>query len=53
MLTVYNKKDLLPLTGDSRLSLPEGEGMLVSAVTGDGLDRLVSEILHHVSPVRV
>jgi len=46
--TVYNKADLL----DSEIALPN-EGSLVSAVTGEGLDRLVSEIVHLVSPVRV
>jgi GTP-binding protein HflX len=48
MLTVYNKSDLL--------SSPDKEfrdGFLVSAVTGAGLDRLVHEIVHRVSPVTV
>jgi len=31
----------------------EEEGVLVSAVTGEGLDRLIFEIEHHVSPVRI
>jgi len=26
---------------------------LVSAVTGEGLDRLISEVVHQVSPVRI
>src|SRR5262245_7220921 len=45
MLTVYNKADLAsepPVSSD---------GFLVSAVTGEGLDRLVQEIVHRVSPV--
>jgi hypothetical protein len=25
----------------------------VSAVTGEGLDRLISEVVHQVSPVRI
>jgi len=47
MLTVYNKMDLLP----SGQEVPEG--ILVSAATGEGLDDLVSEVLQHVSPIRV
>jgi 50S ribosomal subunit-associated GTPase HflX len=46
MLTVYNKADLLT-------DAPSGNGVLVSAVTGEGLDSLLSEIVQHVSPVRV
>jgi GTP-binding protein HflX len=48
MLTVYNKADL----ASTQDVLPE-EGLLVSAVTGEGLDDLVSAIVHHVTPVRV
>jgi len=44
-LTVYNKVDLMP---DAR-----GDGILVSAITGKGLDQLVEQIVQHVSPVRV
>jgi GTP-binding protein HflX len=44
MLTVYNKIDLVP-----DLSC---DGICVSAVTGEGLEDLVSEIVHQVSPVR-
>src|SRR5262249_23067688 len=49
MLTVYNKADLL-VSGD-----PEdlSQHILVSAATGEGLENLVSEVVHHVSPVRV
>ena len=47
MLTVYNKADLLSSPP------PEEEGLLVSAVTGEGLDRLISEVVHQVSPVRI
>src|SRR6185436_19637122 len=55
MLTVYNKADLLPSSGalDASHLVPEGEGVLVSAVTGEGLERLVSEIVYRVTPVRV
>src|SRR5437870_5461695 len=53
MLKVYNKADLLPSPGPSGHSLPDGEGLLVSAVSGEGLDQLVSAIVDHVSPVRV
>ena len=49
MLTVYNKVDLVPQ--ESVPDLPDG--LLVSATTGDGLERLVQEILHRVSPVTV
>jgi GTP-binding protein HflX len=52
LLTVYNKADLLDPEHNSRLPVSE-EGLVVSAVTGDGLGRLVSEIVNHVSPVRV
>jgi len=48
MLTVYNKADLL-----SGVARQEVDGLLVSAVTSDGLDRLIEELVHHVSPVRV
>jgi len=51
MLTVYNKADLASAEGDI-LARP-ADGILVSAVTGENLDRLVSEISQHVSPVRV
>jgi GTP-binding protein HflX len=47
MITVYNKADL---ASDLR---PPLDGFLVSAVTGEGLDRLVQEIVHRVSPVTV
>jgi GTP-binding protein HflX len=55
MLTVYNKVDLLEARAPAASSdtlLPE-TGLIVSAVTGQGLDRLVSEIVHQVSPIRV
>ena len=62
MITVYNKADLAsrlrlsPAT--ARVALPGEEGrsseeFLVSAVTGEGLDRLVQEVVHRVSPVTV
>jgi GTP-binding protein HflX len=47
MITVYNKADLASEV------LPPFDGFLVSAVTGEGLDRLVQEIVHRVSPVTV
>jgi len=57
MLTVYNKADLLESrvasAGSSDDVLPDFEGLLVSALTGEGLDRLISQIVGHVSPVRV
>jgi GTP-binding protein HflX len=61
MLSVYNKADLLPSEGEgdthaalrATLSGGERDGLLVSAVTGEGLERLVSEIVFRVSPVRV
>jgi GTP-binding protein HflX len=65
MLTVYNKADLLEGTAgavyDRSGALTEcahngqiaEQQLLVSAVTGEGLDRLVAEIVHIVSPVRV
>ena len=49
MLTVFNKMDLIPdLTAGFA-----SDAILVSAVTGAGLDHLVDAILHEVSPVRV
>jgi GTPase len=68
MITVYNKADiashLRTSPGDpsnennGRTLFKRGEGQvsdgfLVSAVTGEGLDRLVHEIVHRVSPVTV
>ena len=50
MLTVYNKTDLLSAGAGF---IAEPDDLLVSAVTGEGLDRLVSEIVDHVTPVRV
>lgn len=47
-ITVYNKADLL-----EEQTLPKGDGILVSAVKGEGLDRLVEEIVQHVFTVRV
>lgn len=46
-LTVYNKADLLPLGGADRSKSSE---LLVSAVTGQNLDRLVQEIVASVKP---
>ena len=56
MITVYNKADLLAATPNGRREAAKGlstEGFLVSAVTAEGLDRLVQEIVHRVSPVTV
>jgi 50S ribosomal subunit-associated GTPase HflX len=51
MLTVYNKADLM---ADDDIDEAEDEDLvLVSAVSGEGLDELVEEIVQHVSPVRV
>ena len=48
MLTVFNKMDLVAQ------SQPDEPGAIyVSAVTGEGLDRLVDEIVQEVGPVRV
>jgi 50S ribosomal subunit-associated GTPase HflX len=50
MLTVYNKADLLaPGEAEELVS----DDILVSAATGEGLESLVSEIVHQVSPARV
>jgi GTP-binding protein HflX len=46
MLTVYNKADLLEDPA------PRG-GILISAVTGEGLNELLEEIVQNVTPVRV
>jgi GTP-binding protein HflX len=66
LLTVYNKIDLVPSLRSSLHPSPDGRGsrgaayegrisqeIRVSAVTGEGLDRLVEEIVSHVGPVRV
>jgi GTPase len=62
MITVYNKADLASRSrlspATARVALPGEEGrsseeFLVSAVTGEGLDRLVQEVVHRVSPVTV
>src|SRR5438132_8372666 len=51
ILTVYNKADLLEASAESLDSIDTE--ILVSAVTGEGLERLVEQIVAHVSPVRV
>src|SRR5437762_4644390 len=48
MLTVFNKMDLV---SDSERAV--SETVYVSAVTGEGLDRLVDEIVREVNSVRV
>jgi GTP-binding protein HflX len=49
-LTVYNKMDLVE--DDDDLPGLKSNEVVVSAVTGMGLERLVDEILLHVSPVK-
>jgi len=55
ILTIYNKADLLDKAKTSELAGLMGatNGLIVSAVTGDGLDRLVEEIVNHVTPLPV
>ena len=55
-LVVYNKSDLLKSAGDRESVLPghssgRPPGILTSAVTGDGLDRLIDEMLRRLVPV--
>jgi GTP-binding protein HflX len=50
LLTVYNKVDQLEPGAD--LSDISEDSVLVSAVTGEGLDQLLSEIVQAVNPVR-
>jgi len=50
ILTVYNKADLLDAGAAKQLTV---DGLLVSAATGEGLERLVAEIVQHVGTVRV
>jgi GTP-binding protein HflX len=45
ILAVYNKADLLEAGAPP--------GLLVSAVTGEGLNHLLDEIVHQIGPVRV
>jgi GTP-binding protein HflX len=49
ILTVYNKSDLL----NAGTKPAATDALLVSAVTGDGLENLLKEIVQHVNPVRV
>jgi GTP-binding protein HflX len=51
MITVYNKADIASHVRRGEEDIDDG--FLVSAVTGEGLDRLVHEIVHRVSPVIV
>jgi GTP-binding protein HflX len=53
LLTVYNKADLIEASSQKPVARSSGSNILVSAVNGEGLDRLVEEIVSHVSPVRV
>jgi 50S ribosomal subunit-associated GTPase HflX len=46
ILTVYNKADLI-----GSAARPDADKHLVSAVSGEGLESLVQEIVHRVSPV--
>jgi len=50
LLTVYNKVDMLE-PGADVADLAE-DGLLVSAVTGEGLDQLLTEIVQQVNPIR-
>jgi GTP-binding protein HflX len=47
-LTVYNKADLI----DDDSPILKSNELLVSAVSGMGLERLVEAILLHISPVK-
>ena len=49
-LTVYNKVDLLE---PSPYALPNGEGLSFSAVTSQGLDKLVEEIVQEMAAVKL
>ena len=55
LLTIYNKADLLDKGERSELAglVSATNGLIVSAVTGDGLDRLVEEIVNQVTPLPV
>jgi len=55
LLTIYNKADLLDKDERSELAglVSATNGLIVSAVTGDGLDRLVEEIVNQVTPLPV
>ena len=53
ILTVYNKSDLVDEKESAIVEALVSDGILVSAVTGVGLDSLISEIVNHVSSVRV
>jgi GTP-binding protein HflX len=50
-LTVYNKADLLG--SDDALPMLRSDELLVSAVTGEGLDKLVEAIVHEMAGVRL
>jgi len=55
-LVVYNKSDLIKSVADkesvvSEHSIGRPPGILTSAVTGDGLDCLIDEMLRHLVPV--
>ena len=53
LLTVYNKVDLIEARSQKPEAGNSGSNIFVSAVDGEGLDRLVEEIVSLVSPVRV
>jgi len=50
-LTVYNKADLLG--SDDALPMLRSDEFMVSAVTGQGLDKLVEAIVHEMAAVRL
>ena len=50
-LTVYNKADLLG--SDDALPMLRSDEFMVSAVTGEGLDKLVEAIVHEMAAVKL
>jgi GTP-binding protein HflX len=50
-LTVYNKADLIG--SDDPLPLLRSDEVLVSAVSGEGLDKLVEQIVHELTAVKL
>ena len=55
LLTIYNKADLLDKNSNMPVAaeLMPADALIVSALTGDGLDRLVEQIVSHVTSIRV
>ena len=50
-LTVYNKADLLG--SDDALPVRRSNEVVVSAVTGEGLDKLIEQIVHEMAAVKL